>query len=320
MFGKPALLLFFFAPFLFASEFPVLKSGEIFGILSSKGKAWIEVKEDEGFTHRYLSPWRGGAPTNGGGFDRKIIETFDKLVVGNRIWLSWYWDGHLRTDRIRVVMPRKKNGVFEGYLLETGDNWFDAKTSEGKLPWRFYAHWIGGLPENGGGYDSKSLEFLEEVDPDLPLRFSWSYDLRPRFDKLIDDDDEEEFVPFYEGKRLQKPYLNKPSSSPVKNPFDQANPVNPFDSANPPAGNPFDQVKPANPFDSIPPTSPANPFDEASGKPPANPFDGGGEQAPSTPPPENPFDSAPSPELPKNPFDQAPLPGNPFDSLEAPDA
>ena len=49
----------------FGSDFPIQKSGEVFGILASKGTAWIEVKEDDGFTHRYLSPWQGGSPTNG---------------------------------------------------------------------------------------------------------------------------------------------------------------------------------------------------------------------------------------------------------------
>ena len=48
----------------------------------------------------------------------------------------------------------------------------------------------------GGGYDSERLNFLDEVDPNLPIRFSWSYEFRPRFDKWIEEEEEEEFVPF----------------------------------------------------------------------------------------------------------------------------
>ena len=35
------------------------KSGELNGILVSKGKAWVEVKEDELSVSRYLAPWIG---------------------------------------------------------------------------------------------------------------------------------------------------------------------------------------------------------------------------------------------------------------------
>ena len=327
----------------FGSDFPIQKSGEVFGILASKGTAWIEVKEDDGFTHRYLSPWQGGSPTNGGGFDPKIIEKIGGLVVGNRIWFTWYWDGHLRVNKIRMIRPRKQNGVFAGYLLEKGENWFDARTEGGKIPWRFYVRWRGGLPENGGGYDTERLNFLNDVDPNLPIRFSWSYEFRPRFDKWIEEEEEEEFVPFYQGRSLgqstdlpvpQPPRLNPFDQAPRPNPFDSVNPpANPFDSVNPPA-NPFDAVNPpANPFDQTPQpsptdavTPPVNPFDQAPQpnpfdvvNPPDNPFDQAPQPSPvdAVNPQVTPFDSAPKP--PQNPFEQTPLPGNPFETLEKED-
>ena len=37
----------------------IKKSGELNGILVSKGKAWVEVKEDELSVSRYLAPWIG---------------------------------------------------------------------------------------------------------------------------------------------------------------------------------------------------------------------------------------------------------------------
>jgi hypothetical protein len=298
LFEKIILVLAVFSSSLFGSEFPIKKSGELFGILTSKGQAWIEVKEDEGFTHRYLSPWHGGSPTNGGGFDQEILGQIEDLVVGNRAWLSWYWDGHLRVKKLRVIKPMQKNGVFEGYLLEKGENWFDVRSGKAKTPWRFYARWVGGLPEDGGGYDTKNLGVLDEVDPNLPIRFSWIYDFRPRLDKFIDDGkDDDAFVPFYEGKKLSRPYFKKPSPpSPNLNPFDTVNPpvANPFDTVNPPVANPFDQAKPSSPFDSV-------------------------EKPKQNPTPTNPFDSVTPTEVPGNPFDKVPLPGNPFDTLEKPE-
>ena len=337
MLGKFILLLIASSCSLLGSDFPIQKSGEVFGILASKGTAWIEVKEDDGFTHRYLSPWQGGSPTNGGGFDPKIIEKIGDLVVGNRIWFFWYWDGHLRVKKIRMIRPRKQNGVFAGYLLEKGENWFDARTEGDKIPWRFYVRWRGGLPENGGGYDTESLNFLDDVDPNLPIRFSWSYDFRPRFDKFVEEEEEEEFVPFHQGRSIRKSTDPPVPPSPRLNPFDQAPRPNPFDSIKTPASpfdqapqpNPFDSLKtPVSPFDQAPQASPfdslktpvspfdqapqANPFDATPAQP-ANPFDSQ-ENEGGKPVDANPFDSAP--QAPQNPFEQTPLPGNPFESLE----
>jgi hypothetical protein len=226
-----------------------------------------------------------------------MLDQIDGLVVGNRVSLSWYWDGHLRVRKVKVLKPALKNGVFAGYLLEKGDNWFDARTEPGKTPWRFYARWVGGMPEDGGGYDTEKFGFLDDANPNLPIRFSWSYDFRPRIDEFIDEgEDEDAFVPFYEGKTLSRPYLKNPTpSAPNFNPFDQTTPGgNPFDTVNPPVSNPFDQTKPG-----------GNPFDSTE-KP---------EQKPA---PGNPFDSAPPSEPPANPFDNVTLPGNPFDTLEKP--
>ena len=61
---KAAKLFFFFifTCFYLTGEIPVQKSGQIQGILAVKGEAWIEVKDDKGYTHRYLAPWIGKGP------------------------------------------------------------------------------------------------------------------------------------------------------------------------------------------------------------------------------------------------------------------
>ena len=288
------LILVSFSYSLFA--IPKKQQGELLGILDSKGEAWIEVIEDSGFRNRYLAPWDGGSPSKGGGFDPYILEVIKDTVVGNRIRLKWRHDGHLRIEKLDVVFPRESKGVFTGKLIEIGDHWVDFENPEDRIPWRFYLRWIGGYPENGGGYDGKSRKELVERSDEGLLRFRWSYDLRPRFESLLNLEGYQEPL-FYEVEDLP-PLLKEsemPIPPPVSNPFDAAPVPTPAPSANP-----FDiQSAPkVNPFDAAP-KSTINPFDVApisAPVPSANPFDTQGK------PKVNPFDVAPKPSV--NPFEQ----------------
>jgi hypothetical protein len=314
---------------------PLLQKGHLQGILVSKGEFWIEVKDDKGYAHRYLAPWQGLGPSRGGGFNRAMLSRFEEVIVGNRVSLSWHWDGHLRANEIEILRPSKTSGMFEGYLLEIGDRWIDVQNSDEQIPWRFYLPWVGGYPKNGGGYDHQVIEPLREHKPTDPILFEWNYQLRPRITRLVTRE-EISFKPFYELEHVP-PWLGPPGgvkdsfkTKPV-NPFDMLNDKkpNPFDSVAPPGGtlNPFDAVEPkppsgANPFDSVPKNGgTVNPFEQSA--PTTNPFD-------SAMPAQSPFDQvAPKDASPSNPFDGVPpssnpnnatkgkSPGiNPFDSLE----
>ena len=309
------LILVSFSYYLFA--IPKKEQGVSFGILDSKGEAWIEVREDSGFRNRYLAPWQGGSPSKNGGFDPYILRIIKETIVGNRIRLKWRHDGHLRIEELDVILPRESKGVFTGKLIEIGDHWVDFENPEDRIPWRFYLRWIGGYPENGGGYDGKSREELVASSDEALLRFRWSYDLRPRFESLLNLEGYQEPL-FYEVEDL--PPLMKESGMPISppdiNPFDAApkTPVNPFDVAPRSKINPFDSapvsapVPSANPFDTQ--VSPkVNPFDVAP-RSKINPFDSAPVSAPV--PSANPFDTQVSPKV--NPFDVAPKPSvNPFE-------
>ncbi len=333
------IIQIFFSLSLFSfnvsAELPIKQSGKLLGILTSKGEAWVQVKEDGGLVSRYLAPWQGGSPSRGGGFNLKSIERFKELVVGNRVWIEWYWDGHLRVNKIKELKPSKKSGIFNGTLVKKGTRWIDVESEENQTPWRFYARWVGGQPEDGGGYNPKTVEFFDNFKINDPVRFAWSYDFRPRIEKFMEQEKDDVFVPFYEGKtdpNLSDP-ISAPLVSPVINPFDQVNPVksvNPFDQV-PENASPFDQVSPSsNPFDQVPtnsespfdqvPTSRANPFENNKVKS-DNPFEQVDQKMKGEKPviPSNPFEKLPSPD-PKeaNPFDDTPLPGNPFENVPLP--
>ena len=290
---------------------PYKQSGESLGILESKGEAWVEIREDEGFRNRYLAPWVGGSPSKGGHFDERVLGIIKDAVVGNRVRIKWNHDGHLRIQELAVVVPREKYGVFTGNLVEIGNHWVDFENPEDRIPWRFYLRWIGGYPEDGGGYDGKAREELVARKEDALFRFQWSYDVRPRFVRLLRLEGYVE-PPFYENEDVPVKEEKEPPPAPVNpfdlpaaptvNPFDQMGQpaVNPFDQAPAPTVNPFDQTPPplVNPFDQTKPPK-VNPFDQAP-SPTVNPFDGEKKA------PVNPFDSAPKSQV--NPFDQ--LPGN----------
>ena len=288
------------------SDIPILKKGELQGILTSKGEAWLEVKDDKGFLHRYLAPWEGRGPSRGGSFNKEIITLIDSLVVGNRVLMQWYWNGHLRVENVQVILPKWKKNLFEGYVLEIGDKWIDVQNTNEGVPWRFYLPWVGGYPRSGGGYDEKILEPLREHEPTSPIIFEWKYELRPRIVKLFTRE-EITTKPFYEMEEIP-PWLGpvervvEPSPADLlalnqkkqngtrteRNPFESKK-INPFDSAQNPTFNPFDNVakkqlnpfegissphvpESGNPFDSVGNTS-INPFEISQNKVPSNPFD-----------------------------------------------
>ncbi len=238
------------------ADIPRMKEGISDGILTSKGKAWLEMKDDDGFVYRYLPPWLGDGPSKGGGFEPSVLESINEIVVGNRVRIHWIWDGHFRVNKVNTLTPEEREGIFLGKMIEVGNHWVEVENPDERKPWRFYLRWIGGYPENGGGYDGKSREELLAKSDQPLIRFRWTYDVRPRFQELLSLDDQLEKM-FYEGKEpIVQPKIQ--TDSPVvvpllENPFDSAPAKkNPFDSA-PAKKNPFDSV-PAkkNPFDSVP--------------------------------------------------------------------
>ena len=281
-----------------------LDKGSLLGILVSKGEAWVEVKDDNGYAHRYLAPWRGMGPSSGGSFDHETIQVIGDLVVGNRVFLRWSMDGHLRVDHIELITPTWKKDLFEGYLLEIGDKWIDVQNKEEGVPWRFYLPWVGGYPQNGGGYDKSIIELLSEQKPTNPIIFEWSYVLRPRIVRLITREDLA-FKPFYEIEEVP-PWLGSPSRQKLKQNS------NVLENLNVKSSNPFDSLQPTvvtNPFEQSSRaqiTSGLNPFDSVDSKT-LNPFENLNSTKSSSS--QNPFDSA------VNPFDS---PANPLDNITNP--
>lgn len=84
------------------------KSGTVSGIVTAKEKNWIEVKADgEEKARRYVPRWIGGKPADGGGFDKKMLETFADLKIGSRIRLEWEFEERARAVKIELLKAPK---------------------------------------------------------------------------------------------------------------------------------------------------------------------------------------------------------------------
>jgi hypothetical protein len=83
---------------------PDKKSGTVAGMITAKEKNWIEVKADgEEKARRYVPRWIGGAPAQGGGFDKKMLVAFADLKVGSRIRLEWEYEERPRAIKVEVL-------------------------------------------------------------------------------------------------------------------------------------------------------------------------------------------------------------------------
>ncbi len=63
--------------------------GTVEGIVTAKGEKWIEVTPKGGKPQRFIPPWRGGMPAQGGGLDRGILKKIAAAKVGDRVALRW---------------------------------------------------------------------------------------------------------------------------------------------------------------------------------------------------------------------------------------
>ena len=83
---------------------PDKRSGTIVGVVTAKDRNWIEVKADgEEKARRYVPHWRGGLPKDGGGLDKKMLETFAKLKLNTRIKMEWEFEERPRAVKIEVL-------------------------------------------------------------------------------------------------------------------------------------------------------------------------------------------------------------------------
>jgi RNA polymerase sigma factor (sigma-70 family) len=154
--------------------------GTVIGILTAKGENWIEVRADgDKDAKRYRPRWLGGAPQDGGGLDKPVLDSFKKLFVPNRVKLDWVIAEGPRVTAVEAIVPAEKSGTVEGEVTAKGENWVEVKGGDGAVN-RYSPRWIGGLPKDGGGPDKDAIRAIGEVKPGDKVRLEWVYDERLR--------------------------------------------------------------------------------------------------------------------------------------------
>lgn len=84
------------------------KKGKTIGVLVKKTDKSIDVKADgEEKARTYVPEWRGGAPAQGGGFDKEILKLFQTLKVGSRVEVEWVFHERFRALAVKVIAPPK---------------------------------------------------------------------------------------------------------------------------------------------------------------------------------------------------------------------
>lgn len=172
------------------------KKGRVIGILTAKGRnrksPFIEVKaigDDQ--ARKYHPHWRGGAPAQGGGFDKKTLALFETLKVGSRIQLDWSFQERPRVDSVKVLSVPKDSGkgvkegqkgrligivASKGKVKNLGP-YIEVKAVGDDQGRKYYPHWRGGF---GGHFDKKTMAIFEELKIGTRVQLDWSYQERLR--------------------------------------------------------------------------------------------------------------------------------------------
>jgi hypothetical protein len=157
------------------------KSGTVVGRITAKGDNWVEVRADgEEKARRYVPYWVGGAPAQGGGPDKKMVEVIRGLKVGSRVRLAWEFEERARVVKVEVLQPAdakegEKKGTVVGKLTAKDDKGIEVK-ADGEEKGRRYAFHFGGTPE--------LHKAIKDAALGSRVRIEWTFIERPRVLKL----------------------------------------------------------------------------------------------------------------------------------------
>jgi hypothetical protein len=208
---------------------PKYPEGTFVGYLLRSSKRWIDVQNiDEGKPWRFYLPWVGGYPSEGGGYDTKILRELQIRKATDPVRFKWKY-----TLRPTIV------SVFDKLVDTTTPFWVGKKMPEVK---RIR---VEKLPEEAGGMEpagNQPANPFEQISPAKPAN---------PFEQLPVSKPANPFEQAV-GTGTQESQTNPFDSLPAKsNPFDQLEGSqeqgeekvkNPFDGLPIPQGTPFDML------------------------------------------------------------------------------
>jgi hypothetical protein len=124
------------------------KFGLLTGTVTDKSPAWIDIKDDQGDTERYMPHWRI-VPYQG--LDKEMVEAIAQRNIGDRVEVRWSVDDHRRvsTMRLRALSPQasaspgSEGGTVVGNVVEKGKHWLVIKSAESPAQRYLPQHVVG---------------------------------------------------------------------------------------------------------------------------------------------------------------------------------
>ncbi|MBM4095265.1 MAG: hypothetical protein FJ261_00650 [Planctomycetes bacterium] len=80
--------------------------------------------------------------------------------------------------------PERRKGELTGVVTGKGDNWIEVKADGEEKARKYVPHWRGGNPNMGGGPDKAMEAELKKVPLKSRVRLEWSFEERPRVEKI----------------------------------------------------------------------------------------------------------------------------------------
>ncbi|HVK13957.1 MAG TPA: hypothetical protein VM597_34765 [Gemmataceae bacterium] len=163
------------------------RKGTVTGVVTKKDDAgkWIEVKADgEEKGRKYVPHWRGGAPADGGGPDKKMLAEIKKVTLKSRVRLEWTFEERPRVEKIEVLKAGEgeetRKGSVTGVVTARGENWVEVK-ADGEEKARRYVPHFPGRPE---GTDKATLDLMRTTPVGSRVKLDWLFAERPRVMKI----------------------------------------------------------------------------------------------------------------------------------------
>ena len=89
-----------------------------------------------------------------------------------------------RADDAKKSPDEGRKGTVTGVVTAKGDNWIEVKADGEEKGRRYVPHWKGGLPKDGGGPDKEMVAKIKAVPVKTRVRLEWSFEERPRVEKI----------------------------------------------------------------------------------------------------------------------------------------
>ena len=81
----------------------IVGRGIVEGVVTGLGDRWIQVAQNEKPAVRFIPPWHGGNPDQGGGLDKEVLRKLGTVRVGDRVALTWEMPEGKRVVDVKVL-------------------------------------------------------------------------------------------------------------------------------------------------------------------------------------------------------------------------